>query len=244
MGPGHLDQGARRQHADADPPDARGGRRHGGEEIRPRGEHHLRSGEGADPRAWTFEWRAHRPHRIRRRSRAQDGAAQRDDQQPASRPVRDRPAALEPGLQRQGGGKNGGGTAQAPLRREPGGPLRHGGGIRRRLRLSLQRAGGVHHGAEPPPRWRLVPRDVLARQHQAFSVALTRAGDIGSWRSRLPVSLNTALPIAGATVGTPSSPRPVGALSVTMILVWISGMSLMRMTWYWWKFDCCTVPSL
>ena len=62
------------------------------------------------------------------------------------------------------------------------------------------------------------------------SAFFTRSADIGRWRSRLPVSCATALPIAGATAGMPTSPMPVGGLSVAMILVWISGMSLMRST--------------
>jgi len=62
------------------------------------------------------------------------------------------------------------------------------------------------------------------------SVFFTRSAVIGRWRSRLPVIWNTALAIAGATVTTPISPMPLGGLSVARILVWISGISLMRRT--------------
>ena len=77
-----------------------------------------------------------------------------------------------------------------------------------------------------------------------MSAAATRAGDIGNRRSRVPVSWNTALAIDGATHGTPISPRPLGGLSVAMTRAWISGMSLMRGTEYWWKFVCTTPPFL
>ena len=66
-----------------------------------------------------------------------------------------------------------------------------------------------------------------ARYANAF---LTRSADIGRLRKRFPVSWKSALAIAGATVTTPISPMPVGALSVITILVWISGTSLMRST--------------
>ena len=62
------------------------------------------------------------------------------------------------------------------------------------------------------------------------SAALTRAGDIGKARRRLPVSRATALAMAGATGPTPASPIPVGGASDFTIRVWISGMSAMRRT--------------
>ena len=61
--------------------------------------------KNADRRARPVERRAHRPHRLRRRPRAPDGAAQRHHQRPAARPVRHRPPALEHRVQRQEAGQ-------------------------------------------------------------------------------------------------------------------------------------------
>ena len=94
MGPRRLAEGGQRQHADADHADQGGGRRHVRAQIRPHRQHHLGLGEVADPQARHEQRRARRPDRLRRRPRAPGGAAQRHDQQPAARPVPDRPAAL------------------------------------------------------------------------------------------------------------------------------------------------------
>ncbi len=96
-----VDQGARREHARADPADPRGGRRHDRAALRPHREHHLRRGEAPDSGAGAVERRAHRPYRLRRRSRARHRQAQRDDQQPPAGAVRHRPAAVELRIQRQ-----------------------------------------------------------------------------------------------------------------------------------------------
>ena len=88
-----LDQGGRRQHADADRADQGHGRPDGRARLRPRGQHHLGCGEGADRRAGFEQRRAQRPHRFRRRAGAAvaPGVAQRHDQQPAARHLRHRP---------------------------------------------------------------------------------------------------------------------------------------------------------
>ena len=93
MGPRRLDQGGRRQHADADLADQGGGRRHDRAQIRPHRQHHLGLGEVADPRARHEQRRARRADRLRRRPRAPGGAAQRHHQQHPARPVPHRPAA-------------------------------------------------------------------------------------------------------------------------------------------------------
>jgi hypothetical protein len=56
-------------------------------------------------------------------------------------------------------------------------------------------------------------------QRAQASVFFTRSAVMGRWRSRLPVSWNTALAIAGATATTPISPMPLGGLSEVTILV-------------------------
>ena len=75
LGPRRLDQGARRQHADADRADQGDRRRDGRARLRPRRQHHLGRGEGADRRARPVERRAQRPDRLRRRPRAHRLAA-------------------------------------------------------------------------------------------------------------------------------------------------------------------------
>src|SRR5439155_9403244 len=51
-------------------------------------------------------------------------------------------------------------------------------------------------------------RDRVARASHAF---LRSSARIGRLRTRLPVRRKSALQTAGATVGTPGSPRPPGA---------------------------------
>src|SRR5271170_3435702 len=58
----------------------------------------------------------------------------------------------------------------------------------------------------------------------------TRSGANGNSRRRTPVSAATALPTAQATTGTPSSPAPVGGLSVDPTLTSILGTSDIRAT--------------
>jgi ABC-type molybdate transport system substrate-binding protein len=70
-----------------------------------------------------------------------------------------------------------------------------------------------------------------ARPSYAPSAPRTRSGVNGSSRSRTPVSVAIALPIAQATSGTPSSPAPVGGLSVEITLTSIFGTSDIRATW-------------
>src|SRR6185436_2764335 len=53
-----------------------------------------------------------------------------------------------------------------PFRRESCRTLRHGRGVRRRLRLSVQRAGGVHYRPEPAARRRVVSRNLLRRRQR------------------------------------------------------------------------------
>ena len=93
LDPRRLDQGDRRQHADADRADQGDGRRHDGAEIRPHRQHHLRRGEGADRHTGALQRRARRPHRLHRRTFAQDRDQQRHHQRPAAGTVRHRPPA-------------------------------------------------------------------------------------------------------------------------------------------------------
>jgi hypothetical protein len=51
---------------------------------------------------------------------------------------------------------------------------------------------------------------------------------IGSERTRLPVAAKTAFDIAGASVGTPGSPMPVGSASDATICTSTRGISLNR----------------
>ena len=97
LGPRRLDQGARRQHADADRADQGDRRRDGRARLRPRRQHHLGRGEGADRHrsacrtaraaaspASSPAWRA-----------ASIAGAQRHDQRPAAGRLRHRPAARD-----------------------------------------------------------------------------------------------------------------------------------------------------
>src|SRR5207302_711102 len=61
--------------------------------------------------------------------------------------------------------------------------------------------------------------------------ARTRSDANGSSRNRTPVSAAIALPTAPATVGSPSSPAPVGRCSVEITLTSMLGASDMRATW-------------
>ena len=74
LGPRRLDQGDRRQHADADRADQGDGRRDGRARLRPRRQHHLGRGEGADRRPRPVQRRAQRPDRLRRRPGAPEQA--------------------------------------------------------------------------------------------------------------------------------------------------------------------------
>ncbi len=65
----------------------------------------------------------------------------------------------------------------------------------------------------------------------APSAPRTRSGANGSSRSRTPVKAAMALPTAQATSGRPSSPAPVGGLSVETTLTSILGTSDIRATW-------------
>ena len=71
LGPRGLDQGDRRQHADADRADQGDRRRDGRARLRPHRQHHLGRGEGADRHPRPVERRAQRPDRLRRRPGAQ-----------------------------------------------------------------------------------------------------------------------------------------------------------------------------
>jgi 3-oxoacyl-[acyl-carrier protein] reductase len=71
------------------------------------------------------ERRAQRPHRVRRRARAQGRAARRHDQQPAAGTVRHGPAAQHDGHARQGAGHSRVRGARRDARREPVAPRRH-----------------------------------------------------------------------------------------------------------------------
>src|SRR5207253_9350207 len=59
----------------------------------------------------------------------------------------------------------------------------------------------------------------------------TRSGANGSSRSRTPVSAAMALPTAQASTGRPSSPAPVGGLSVETTLTSMLGTSDIRAIW-------------
>ena len=58
-------------------------------------------------------------------------------------------------------GKTAAELAQGPHRRQSGRPLRHHRGVRRRLRLPVQRAGRLHHRPEPADGRRRLPGHVL-----------------------------------------------------------------------------------
>ena len=93
LDPRRLDQGDRRQHADADRADQGDGGRHDGAQVRPHRQHHLGRGEGADRDSGPVQRRARRPDRLRRRHVAQDRDQQRHHQRLAAGPVRHRPPA-------------------------------------------------------------------------------------------------------------------------------------------------------
>src|SRR5439155_9662613 len=65
-------------------------------------------------------------------------------------------------------------------------------------------------------------------QRRARSHRLSRSLSIGSVRIRLPVSTKIALVTAGATGGTPGSPRPPGAWPESTMMVSTVGASPMR----------------
>ena len=89
--------------------------------------------------------------------------AQRHHQQPASGAVRHRPAALEHGVQCQEGRQDAGRARQVAHGGESRQSFRHRGRVRRRLRLPLQRACGLHRRPEPAARRRRFPRNILER---------------------------------------------------------------------------------
>ena len=73
------------------------------------------------------------------------------------------------------------------------------------------------------------------KQHASSELKLGQAVSlhalaIGSWRMRLPLAANTALPSAGATPAVPGSPMPPGASPLSIRCTSITGASLMRIT--------------
>ena len=91
--PRRLDQGGRRQHADADLPHQSRRRRHDRAQVRPHRQHHLGLRQIPHPRTGHEQRRPRRPDRFRRRPRPSDREAQRHHQQHPARPVPDRPFA-------------------------------------------------------------------------------------------------------------------------------------------------------
>src|SRR5262249_47741589 len=73
-------------------------------------------------------------------------------------------------------------------------------------------------------------RDVVARRYAPIAPR-TRSGAKGNSRRRTPVSVAMALPTAQASTGRPSSPAPVGGLSVEITLTAMLGTSDMRAIW-------------
>ena len=67
---------------------------------------------------------------------------------------------------------------------------------------------------------------------------------MGKDRTRAPVAWKSAFATAGAIGGTPGSPTPVGGAEESTMWTSTTGISLIRNGWYWWKFDCSTVPPL
>ena len=73
------------------------------------------------------------------------------------------------------------------------------------------------------------------KQHASSELKLGQAVSlhalaIGSWRMRLPLAANTALPSAGATPAVPGSPIPPGASPLSIRCTSIKGASLIRRT--------------
>ena len=131
--------------------------------VRPHRQHHLELGQGADPAARPVQRRALRPDRLRRRPRPPDGRAQRHDQQHPARPLRHRPAALGHGVRRRRSPAARSTEIEAESTRPgPGQAVRQARGVRRALRLHLQRPGELHHRPELPDRRRPLSRDLLS----------------------------------------------------------------------------------
>jgi hypothetical protein len=74
LGPRRLDQGGRRQHADAHRADQGHGGRHGRAGLRAHRQHHLERGEGADRHPGPVQRRAQRPDRLCGRRGAQQAS--------------------------------------------------------------------------------------------------------------------------------------------------------------------------
>ena len=162
MEPRRVDPGARRQHADADRADQGDGRR----DDRERGFGrivNITSGAVKAPiaHARPLQRRAHRPHRLRRRPGARNIAAHNvtingllpgpfDTDRFRGTPPRSPSAKAGPEEESRG------------RRRRCRRALRQRRGVRRGLRLPLQRARRLHQRAEPAARRRRLPGDVLA----------------------------------------------------------------------------------
>jgi 3-oxoacyl-[acyl-carrier protein] reductase len=114
--------------------------------------------------------RAHGLDRVRVGHRAPLRAAQRDHQQPAARPVRHRPPALELQAQRGEGRHRRRRAPRAPDQDRPRRPLRHAGRVRRVLRLPVQRPRRLHDRAERPARRRALSGHVLSEPDRAADV--------------------------------------------------------------------------
>ena len=122
-------------------------------------------GQGADRRARPVQRRAHRPHRLHRRRVAHHRAPQRHHQQPAARPVRDRPAALQPGIQREEDRQDRRRASQGAYRRQP------------------------RRAASAPSRSSATPAPFCAARKRASSPDKTSSWTVASTRARSRISI-------------------------------------------------------
>ena len=156
-------QGLQRQHDDRDHADQGDGRRHDRAHVRPHRQHHLELGEGADRRS-SASRTAPAPG-----SPASSPASPARRSSTTSRSTTSCPAASTPtGCARRSrsSAKAAGRSVEDVEPRaagsEPGRTLRHRRGVRRALRVRLQRPGELHHRPELPDRRRRLPGHPVA----------------------------------------------------------------------------------
>jgi NADP-dependent 3-hydroxy acid dehydrogenase YdfG len=128
------------------------------------------------------------------------GVEGRDHQQPAARFLRHRPAQghhgrrgeeIRPGC-RSGYGE--------PQEEHPGPALRHAGGVRRHLRLPLQRAGRLRDGAERAGRRRGLSGDLLIHRREETQIPPTISTNATPWY-QCGMSFRNAADISAANSG-------------------------------------------
>ena len=145
----------------------------------------------------------------------------------ASRAIRLRHPLARFAALRAAGGTRGAHSARCTGTRPPAPPVSHSVWSGCRQRLSAKQRGRERRDQ----RLRAPPFGCLASGGPSAQARFSSLRSIGSFLIRLPVAAKIALVTAGATVGTPGSPRPPGASPESRMCTSTTGISLILSIW-------------